>query len=76
MKLRGPVPLSVAEDAESEYESGGKRKKVSSESKEVEEYMKRRQNALGGDAPTPPVSFSAPPSLISLASTDPGETML
>lgn len=69
MKLTGPVPTSDSE----EYEQGGRRKKVSSEGKEVEEYMKRRQNALGVSEPVPhavPVPSTQP------SFHDPGETML
>ena len=52
MKLTGDVPIAGAGGSASEErdEASGRRKKVSSESKEVEEYMRRRQSALGIDA--------------------------
>jgi len=89
MKLTGDVPIPGAPvAAREETDVNGRRKKVSSESKEVEEYMRRRQNALGIDAaPTDQresIPASAPASALSSASPrtssvsfqDPFETML
>ena len=66
MKLTGDVPIVTSED----LEPSGRRKKVSSESKEVEEYMRRRQNALGIE------SAAEEPSINRAQSADPHETFL
>jgi len=71
MKLTGTVPL--AGHAAEPTEPSGRRKKVSSESKEVEEYMRRRQSALGIDAPDEPPTAAH---TSSVSFQDPFETML
>lgn len=68
LKLSGPVPTS---DGLDELDTSGRRKKVSSEGKEVEEYMKRRQNALGVTE-----SQVTSEARTSVSFHDPGETML
>lgn len=84
MKLTGDVPIAAAGGSAGEErdEASGRRKKVSSESKEVEEYMRRRQSALGIDAPEDQsASVAAPTSApartaASVSFLDPFETML
>jgi hypothetical protein len=72
-KINGPLPLVGRDKMIEEFDSGGRRKKMSSESKEVEEYMKRRQKTLG-ISETSPLPYTYPNE--NTAAVDPGETML
>jgi len=77
MKLTGDVPLAAAVGEERD-EATGRRKKVSSESKEVEEYMRSRQTALGIDAAEDhtATTTAAPARSSAVSFQDPFETML